>query len=1137
MRSEVYMMNIACFMIFLIITLPVYSSSALAATINPPVQAYGRDKVPGFRAGKDVTVVNVSVSSPEDPDLSSGQVKVLEDPSVDFSCSPVSEGSTTFNCLHEYPETDLSGGAFGVLDFTVQVFSDSGASMSSPVKGEVVVDSLPPRVISHEYTPLPGGLVTADFNVKDLSCDDPGCQNRCAGIESVRFTVAGLVVGAETEFGEGCGVEDSLNLSGLVVGGEVAEKHICIEAADRFGQVSTDCKDVIIDTRPPQITGIGLFDSNGRPLRYTNGRPVENVMVVVNISEDSGLVNPENPSLEEDAVYVNASQISEKPEHQAALGKLKLDCSHRGGGEYTCSRSGLFMILTSPRTVNLKVRAMDAFENSLDESRSVPVTFDNTPPVATRFYSGFVDDTGNNWVRDSNNTISLDITETGSGMSNGNVFLDFSAWGRQDIAGGIGGGVTLLGPNSCVPGWTCVWNGIRTDRRSGQALYLTPAAGSTDDAKNALQPATGTFRVDVDGPEAVEINVTAVSEIGKTSFVASGDALEIHAYVLDHTPVEGYANFSEVLPDMPFQLQEGECVEFESSDPEIVSYVDRFWHDSQQRMWDCSWDIGPIIEVPSDIRTAHEAGIGFVFTDLLGNEVDAEEEIEILGKENVTPDYWAYTWVGQSPEKGIDRFVWGISNPVSYQRGKVIPRYGSGYARMVSFEFDPTTCVGDIDYLYYADTGEAGVSFMNFDPDISDGIDDAFLVELNPASPAPATYTTEEGSTYPLEDIYVNCTASIRSIVEGARVSLLENENLTFRISVYDNPLGDNLGNVKKRVKNMQDAARSDWWSWLKWPKMIFDYMNIICNMISTLNQVYAIYLFVAEGAGVACESTGRMCPASSVANEEARVQDKMLESLIGKFNTACGLVISCRATKPEAVCTGSSGWCEIAQGYAEVNSWWTDLLSEPDWLSGSYMVPDDKKDQWEKSVKGGFDPRKSLVASIMTVCLPGIFSNIEKYRQMLCEWIMCVKVNVAMGTMTIHECDELLRYTTCRYIVGDVWNAIPITQYVSRLQGAVRDALKDPLVLAGYAPDVICSLTCDGTPGTACSACLWTKAALMIPQVAENIKGVKGMWKAAGQDICSEALKDEPRYGNIQGFPKEATEEEVLEQFKDLEE
>jgi len=1147
MRSEGYMLNVACFMIFLIITIPIYSSSAFAATINPPVQVYGKDRVVGFRAGTDVTVVNVSVTSPEDMSLSQSQVKVLEDPTIEFSCSLAEEGSATFNCMHEYPETTLPGD-FGVLDFTVQAFSDSGNPMSGPVQAEVVIDALPPRIIRQDYTPLPGGIVTADFSVKDEACTKPECLNKCAGVGSVKFTVAGLVVDAKTDFGGGCAQDGALNLSGLVVGGEVGTKHVCMEVTDKFGQSAADCKDVTLDTRPPQITGIGLFDSNGKPITFTNGKPIENVMIIVNITEDSRLVNPDNHLLQEDAIYVNASQISEKPEHQAALGKLKLDCSHPGEGRYTCSRSGLFLILTAPRTVSLKVKAMDEFQNLLDESRSIPITFDNTPPVATRFYSGFVDDKGDNWVREDNNTISLDITETGAGMANKNVFLDFSAWGRQELAEGISKSVTLLEPNSCVPGWTCTWNMISTDRKSGQSLYLTPSVGSKDDANNALQPATGSFRVDVDGPEAVDVNITAISDIGKMSFIASGDALEIHAYVLDHTPIRGFANFSEILPDMPSLPQEGDCVEFESSDPALVSYVDQFWHDSQQRMWDCSWSIGPIIEVPNDLERAHEATIGFSFMDILGNVGKADKDIDVLGKENVTPDYWVYSWLGQSPEKGIDRFTWGLSNPMSYQRGRIIPRFGSSYARIVSFEFDPTTCVGDIDYLYYSETGEAGVSFMDFDPDLSDGIDDVFLVELNPTNPAPATYTTEggrsnaprsrvteEGVTYPLEDLYVNCTASIRSIVKGARVSMIENENLTFRISVYDNPLGENLGNVKQKVKDMEDAVRSGWWSWIKWPKMIFDYLNVICNAISTLTQVWGIVLFVASGAGAACEATGYFCSASQTANEAAKVQDKMLTSWIGKFNTACGLVVSCRATKKEAVCTSNDGWCEIARGYAEVNSWWTNLLSEPDFLSGSYLVPDDKKEAWENSVKGGFDPRKSLVSSLMTVCLPGIFSNIEKYRQMLCEWILCVKVNVAMGTMTIHECDELLRFTTCKYIMGDIWNALPITQYISRLQGAVRDAMKDPLVLAGYAIDITCSLTCDGV-GTACSICMWTKAVFMIPQVAENVKGIKGMWESAGQDICEEALKDEPAYGNIGGFPREATEEQVTQQYKDLE-
>jgi hypothetical protein len=322
-----------------------------------------------------------------------------------------------------------------------------------------------------------------------------------------------------------------------------------------------------------------------------------------------------------------------------------------------------------------------------------------------------------------------------------------------------------------------------------------------------LQPITGSFRVDIGEPVVLDVNITAISEIGKTSYVASGDALEVHAYIEDFTPVTAEANFTNIMPEL-VSVETVECTEFESTTEELTDYVIGLREDRNKRVWDCRWDIGPIVEVSAEDAEAIETSIGFIFTDIVGNSAEHEEDIKIFGKENVTGDYWKTVWVGQSPSEGIDRFTWTISQPVSYQHVKIV-NIGVP-ARIVAFDFDPTTCEGDIDYLFYAETGKAGVTYMHFDPNTGDGIDDMFLVEMNPVNVPPATDVGEDGNEYVVEQLTYTCSAWITSIVNEQRVSLPEQENITLYVNVYGNPLGQNIGNVKDEVDRHAHPAEGN---------------------------------------------------------------------------------------------------------------------------------------------------------------------------------------------------------------------------------------------------------------------------------------------------------------------------------------
>ncbi|MBW2997114.1 hypothetical protein KY349_02100, partial [Candidatus Woesearchaeota archaeon] len=276
---------------------------------------------------------------------------------------------------------------------------------------------------------------------------------------------------------------------------------------------------------------------------------------------------------------------------------------------------------------------------------------------------------------------------------------------------------------------------------------------------------------------------------------------------------------------------------------------------------------------------------------------------------------------------------------------------------------------------------------------------------------------------------------------------------------------------------------------------------------------------------------------------------------------------ISCRATQPSAIdnaqmneatgewgCAGDSGWCKFFLAWSQ---WNQKVISI---LSGSWAFPETERpgvslqggrkvdftgedglnvvDQ--DALKGSFDPRKSLISSLATGCLPGIFAGIEKYRQLRCEWLMCMKVNVAYGSMSIHECDDLFNYGVCRYVLGEIWNVVPFYQWANEVRDIFVDVASNPLLLIGYVADFACTKYCtSGSAGDGCPICSSISFINVAMQFAANVAGVaKGdFWTAPTEDICEEALKDEPSYSNLPGFPSESDPEQEENPYEITEE
>lgn len=164
------------------------------------------------------------------------------------------------------------------------------------------------------------------------------------------------------------------------------------------------------------------------------------------------------------------------------------------------------------------------------------------------------------------------------------------------------------------------------------------------------------------------------------------------------------------------------------------------------------------------------------------------------------------------------------------------------------------------------------------------------------------------------------------------------------------------------------------------------------------------------------------------------------------------------------------------------------------------------------------FDPKRSIISSVFSGCLPGIINNIERQRQILCQKLLCYKVEVAQGT-PIYICDQTYWRATCIHWVGQIFMAIPIFQYLEGLSKMLQELVEHPeYVIPGLAIDILMDYFC-ATPRVVVGFCTaghvlkW--GSHLFGAVLGVVQTAKG-WKYLGIDFCEEAVKDNPDISKI---------------------
>jgi len=565
---------------------------SLAFSVNMNLSIVGKDNVEGIRRIEDYSLFNMNFSDVEATEIPSKSIKI-NDVTVEATCTSPSQ--KFFTCEYQTPVNYVTD---PFINYNVKL-EIAGRVLASK-KMNVYVDGLGPEIL--DVKGIPAGFKPSDsFNVK-VTAREKGVEGGsfCSGFDYIsiyQHDPLAPVVKKEVET-EDCYVS---NLEIEVTGSSFSTGKLCVAGVDVLAQVTEKpvCQDIVVDSEPPHVQNVVLY-SNGKPLDYVREGVTYGVVPKVNITENGALVASK--------VIANFSSINP--------GYIKLrpkKCSEVEENLYECEWTQLNFKLNEEKELPVVINVTDEAGNSIKQDFSFNVQLDSKGPSVNEITTLYGMYEGVNYLGEVS-TIVLDISDSQSGISPENVFIDAS-----DVKAG-----SKINPDYCEE-QLCYFENFRTGLPHGGSGEIKVHPDSRDAAGNKLDRYAGEgFNVDKKAPEFY--NVSFKSKEGMNE-LKGGDTLVVTVFVKDDTQVYISGNFSNVARG---EVRENAC-DF----------------DSGASMWKC------VLDVPDLIGGAN-AQVKYKIRDFTNNSIEKTANVLVnIPYMGPNPDFWELTGVEVS-KPGLD---------------------------------------------------------------------------------------------------------------------------------------------------------------------------------------------------------------------------------------------------------------------------------------------------------------------------------------------------------------------------------------------------------------------------------------------------------------------------------------------------
>ena len=1038
-------------MIFLIISLPVSASQIISYRIT------GQDDISGVVREYDTLDIEAIVIATGDPEVTPDQLWMGRSTHFD-QCAPGEDGTVcTLSTPKSGPRKFAEKEAFSInLHSDDHSSPPTAYSALATTSGYVVYDKHPPRVEVTLDKTMSNDNIAVVVEIYEDSYR-VNAYDFCSGIKSVHLHSTDGSLDSLFEYGENyCSATENLNIDVSTI--PEGDYTVTVDATDYMDNTKSTEFTFTVDRSAPSFSNIRLLDDNNNEITYIGLNPIQ-VTLVAETDLDLTMATGN---------FYGLNNIEEYKNKQGQCG-VEL-------GQMIC-RWNIVIKQSSYGDQLLRFTGTDETGNSNTQDITKNIERDVTGPKPLSITTSTIS-LNQKFLRRNNNTITATLSETGIGLDAEDILLDLSSIG----------GPNNLAADSCNQGWVCIWNNLNFVAPDG-TYDIGVSIDSTDILGNLLiDQIRENIILDSSAPQIVSITVNSIGGglINYDEFTTYGDSFEIIAQIYDTgTLLDAYGDFTAAISGAT-QVQADDC------------------DDLGNGIWECTWITSPI-----DSTSYVNDNIRLTFSDYLGNTAKYEKGIIVYAIEQSYVDHWTNS-VTCSPHM-IDREVTSLIDQRIYCQVNL-----QGNAEILSLNLDD--CTGD-DSAKYVRSEEL----------------------INGDTTSPLIKLTLHSADIESNQLSLSCPLIIMSQAGNSVTSVPELEEVRINIPFYNSPLGEYGENVQEKIDDAIDDATGGIWGIITGINKIVFYSERICSLITTINNVASLFRMVGAIGKTTGEIMEKYPPttAAGVAMKEAGESKLTVSEYINQdiktmwlggqgtatqgINTYCKF-ISCRLFFDDVGWAGDfgdsvGGWQRGVMNYANVvatgggakiplldiqfggqgvNAYTTTQTDERGGVAPGSLLQG-----------GKLNPKDSLIMSALTLCIPGIAYNLDKYRQIKCMYADCLQTSVETG-VPISACEESKEYETCKYVYGELFQLLPFTGLLDYFSGLIKGVLSSPFGIIDLVMAKLCMVPIKSPGGAGMATiCLLKETAGVIADIWSDIANIKDDWTIK-MDYCSRIDADD---------------------------
>lgn len=1074
MMKQNYLKGTASFMIALILTLPIYSSFALAVLSNGYV--YGEtNKIRGYGRKNENIILNVTAWISGDSSIIPSQIHISDLRGPIFTqCNEKQGGS--FYCTHKLDSSSLKSSPYQIR---IALYNDKDIFDSLFILNGAF-DELAPEISSFTISPpiINGGDINIYYNVYDLAYSPAG-TDKCSGIKKLELSHKNKVFHTAdiNSMPDDCSASGIITLSSNKINATQGTVEVVLTAYDNLNQYSYATTQFEYDTAAPSIRGgsLEVKDINGNSIDVIKDAPINGVISFIVESND----------LNTDNVYGDLSKIN--IDNAQDYKNKKASCIAYEEG-YKCGFANIQVKLSQPTAgpIPITIKAYDKAGNMEPYVSTKVINYDNTGPSVTSIKTG-KEDNGISYAGTKAAFI-VKLTEEGVGIEKKDIKLDLSS---------IKNGLNNKAADECTNSgsdWACYWYNIAPDQADGEK---TVTISGSDKLGNQLTGTlSATITIDKTPPKIVSSAVNAVG-IGVEAipgYVKTGDSLDVSLKVKEKNKLRAYADLS------PFITMQ---------DNETLSCTQENEED-----WTCELSSSQI-DVPG-----HRMGnINLNLVDIASNSIQYKKPVEVFEYEGaVNVSYWT-SKVKCSPSL-VDRQVTDLVNTRIYCSIELLPvtpdqetlsiNLGSctdnynnslGYIEGISLinaEMGSTEPYLSIDLI----KGEMTIDKLSFTCSLK--IISRVGTKINKEPEIEPVKININFYNMPLGEYGQGIEAKIQDAKDDAFGSIWKVIGFLKKIVSYAK-LVCNVLHMIYKIKLIYQAITTD----------------LTLAHIASIGTPLQEVLGPAKTA--ACESdnmAGKYAKASYGFSEEPGALDKFCKFI--------NCQMSPKAPGSDEGGGGKGTWSKIADSLgrgewlktatgidvdkATTSQDWNTLFTNR--LFGGKGATGTFEEVFGKQYYQYANARDNLLVAIVTGCLPGVINGLEKYRQIQCLYADCLQQN-AYNNVPVKICEDQKAYATCKYVAGEIFAVIPWTAFFDYYMGMIRSALADPLSAIGFGISFWCEPVCEPSlegskRWTYTSGCHAVAFLSVAGEIINEVNGIINDYKQIKADYCERIKEDD---------------------------